>query len=200
MKVVVALTGASGLVYGLRLLQVLRELGHYVIGVYTSAAVEVAKHECLGTDFVKVVGRFADEVYSDFDLWAPISSSSNMPDAGVVIPCSLHTLSEVARGGNSGLVARVANNLLRLKRPLVLVIRETPLSLPDLRNMVAASEAGAIILPASPAFYIKPSSVEEMIDFIVGKVLDALGVEHGLYRRWGAINRRGPDPCARHIS
>ncbi len=197
MKVVVALTGASGLVYGLRLLQVLRELGHPVIAVYTTAAVEVAKHECLGIDFIEVVKKFADEVYSDSDLWAPISSSSNTPDAGVVIPCSLHTLSEVARGGNSGLVARVTNNLLRLRRPLILVVRETPLSLPDLRNMVAASEAGAIIMPASPAFYIRPSSVEEMIDFIVGKVLDALGIEHGLYRRWGAINRRGPDPCAR---
>lgn len=199
MKVVVALTGASGLVYGLRLLQVLQKLGHPVTAVYTPAAVEVAKHECLGTNFIEVVEKFADEVYSDSDLWAPISSSSNIPDAGVVIPCSLHTLSEVARGGNRGLVARVANNLLRLRRPLVLVVRETPLSLPDLRNMVTASEAGAIILPASPAFYTRPSSVEEMIDFIVGKVLDVLGVKHDLYRRWGAISRKGPDPCA-HIS
>lgn len=197
MKVVVALTGASGLVYGLRLLQVLKELGHSSIAVYTSAAVEVAKHECLGTNFVEVIGGYADAVYSDTDLWAPISSSSNVPDAGVVIPCSLHTLSEIARGGNSGLVARVANNILRLRRPLVLVVRETPLSLPDLRNMVAASEAGATILPASPAFYVMPSSVGEMIDFIVGKVLDVLGVEHELYKRWGKISRRGPDPCAR---
>ncbi len=197
MKVVVALTGASGLVYGVRLLQALRELGHYVIAVYTSAAVEVAKHECLGKGFVEKLKELAHEVYSDSDLWAPISSSSNVPDAGVVIPCSLHTLSEIARGGNNGLVSRVANNLLRLRHPLVLVVRETPLSLPDLRNMVAASEAGATVLPASPAFYTRPSSVEEIIDFIVGKVLDALGIKHSLYKRWGTISQRGPDPCDR---
>ena len=197
MKVVVALTGASGLVYGLRLLHVLNKLGHTTIAVYTEAAVEVAKHECLGDEFVDVLRRIAREVYSDSDLRAPISSSSNTPDAGVVAPCSLHMLSEIARGGNNGLVARVSNNLLRMKRPLILVVRETPLSLPDLKNMVAASEAGAVILPASPAFYTGPSTVGDLIDFVVGKVLDVLGIEHGLYERWGGISRRFPDPCAR---
>jgi len=198
MKVAVALTGASGLVYGIRLLHVLRELGHETVAIYTDAALRVADHECLGKRFVDMLKEVADESYSNTELWAPISSSSNTPDAGVIIPCSLHTLSEIARGGNSGLVARVANNLLRLRRPLILVIRETPLSLPDLRNMVAVAEAGAVVLPASPAFYTMPSKIEDIVNFIVGKVLDVLGINHNLYPRWGSISRRDPDPCA-HI-
>jgi 4-hydroxy-3-polyprenylbenzoate decarboxylase len=116
---------------------------------------------------------------------APIASSSRAPEAMVVAPCSMKTLSAVAHGYADDLIVRVAGIMLRLGRPLVLMPRETPLSLPAIENMRLARLAGAVILPPVVAYYPHPQTIDEVTDFFVGKVLDVLGLEHGLYRRWG---------------
>jgi len=119
------------------------------------------------------------------DLTAPIASSSRAPQAMVVAPCSTRTLSAIAHGYSSDLIVRTADVMLRMGRPLVLLPRETPLSLPAIENMRLARLAGAILLPPMIAYYPQPRSVDDVTDFIVGKVLDVLGLEHALYRRWG---------------
>ncbi len=137
-----------------------------------------------GVELREALERYAERVYSDEEIEAPIASSSNAPDAVVVVPCSQAMLAKIAHGFAEGLAARVALTALRLRRPLVLVIRETPLTIIDALNMFLAALAGAVLLPASPGFYHKPRSVEDMVDFIVGKVLDVLGLKHDLYERW----------------
>ncbi len=132
----------------------------------------------------KALEKYAERVYSDEEIEAPIASSSNAPDAVVVAPCSQAMLAKIAHGLAEGLAARVALVALRLRRPLVLVIRETPLALIDAFNMFLAALSGATLLPASPGFYHKPKSIDDLIDFVVGKVLDVLGLKHELYERW----------------
>jgi len=174
--VIVAITGASGAVMALRLLQ---ELGdHQVDLIVTEAAQMVIRHE-LGQPHFPASRRFAPN-----QLDAPIASSSCPVDAMVVIPCSMKTLAAIAHGYADNLVTRAAENVLRTRKKLVLVPRETPLSLAAIENMRAAALAGAIILPPVMAYYFQPQSVDEVTDFFVGKVLDALGLPHELYRRW----------------
>ncbi len=180
------ITGASGVVYGVRLAEVLREKGYAVSCVITENAALIAKHE-VGMNLREKLQEIGCKVYLDNDLAADIASSSVPVDACVVAPCSLKTLAAIASGFADNLVARSAINALRMRRPLILVVRETPLSLVDLENMVRAARAGAVILPACPAFYHKPRSVKDMVDFVVGKVLDVLGIEHSLYRRWEGL-------------
>jgi 4-hydroxy-3-polyprenylbenzoate decarboxylase len=119
------------------------------------------------------------------DLAAPIASSSRAPDAMVVAPCSMKTLSAIAHGYAADLIVRTAEIMLRMARPLILMPRETPLSLPAIENMRLAKLAGAIILPPMVAYYPRPQTVDDITDFFAGKVLDLLALEHGLYRRWG---------------
>jgi 4-hydroxy-3-polyprenylbenzoate decarboxylase len=135
----------------------------------------------LGSD----VRLLATHRWAPNDLAAPIASSSRAPEAMVVAPCSMKTLSAVAHGYTSNLIVRAAEIMLRLGRPLVLMPRETPLSLPAIENMRLAKQAGAAILPPVVAYYPRPQTVDEVTDFFVGKVLDLLGLEHNLYRRWG---------------
>ncbi len=161
--------------------------GIRVDAVYTPNAALVARHE-LGSDIESALRRAgASRVYSSEQIDAPYASSSRTPDAMVVAPCSLRTLAAVACGLADNLLTRAALNTLRMRRPLILVVRETPIGVADARNMLAAAEAGAVILPASPAFYHRPRTVMDMVDYIVGKILDVLGVEHNLYERWGPI-------------
>lgn len=183
-RVLVAVTGASGIVYGVRLVQVLLEKGVEVDAVVTEAARRVSLAE-EGYDVAERIRSMGVRVYGERDLDAPYASSSRAPDAMVVAPCSTRTLAAIAMGLADNLVTRAALAVLRLRRPLVLVVRETPLGLAELENMVRAARAGAVILPASPAFYHRPRTVMDMVDFVVGKVLDVLGIEHSLYRRWG---------------
>jgi len=180
----VAVTGASGVIYGIKLIEELKKLGLKVVAIYTKAACLIARYE-LHKDLVALLNSIADRVYSEEDLSAPIASSSNTVDAMVIAPCSLNTLAKIACGIQDNLVTRVASCMLRLKRKLILVIRETPLSSIDLLNAVKVSLAGALVMPASPAFYHEPKTIDDLVKFIVGKVLDALGLEHSLYKRWG---------------
>ena len=177
MKVLVAVTGASGIVYGARLIEELKAKGHEVYAVHSEGAVEVAKHE--GAELPK-----AD--FSEKDLAAPPASGSHPFDAMVVAPCSLRSLGEIANGIGSTLPTRAAEVMLKERRKLILVVRETPLSLIAIENMRRVTLAGGIVLPACPGFYSKAEKVEDLVDFVVGKVLDQLGVGHELFRRWKA--------------
>ena len=181
MELVVAITGASGAIIGVRLLQVLAEqAGHRVHLLVSRAAEAVMAHELPAGIELPATHRWAAD-----DLTAPIASSSRAPQAMVVAPCSTRTLSAIAHGYASDLIVRTADVMLRMGRPLILLPRETPLSLPAIENMRLARLAGAILLPPVIAYYPQPRNVDDITDFIVGKVLDVLGLEHTLYRRWG---------------
>jgi flavin prenyltransferase len=196
---VVAFTGASGAPYGVRLVEVLLRAGREVHLTISPAAVEVIEQELehtvrLGAEEFDARGLFGDRTdgldltrlhYHHFrDFRAGIASGSFLTGGMVICPCSLGTLASVAHGISENLIHRAADVHLKERRKLVLVPRETPLGLIPLRNMVAVTEAGAVVLPAMPAFYTRPRSVEDMVDFVVGRVCDQLGVETGLTRRW----------------
>ena len=182
MEIIVGISGASGVQYGIRLLQVLRQKGCTTHLVITDSAAKIIEVE---TDRLKKdVEELADHVYQPRDFAAPFASGSYLFDAMVIIPCSMGTLSAVACGSSDTLIARAADVCLKEKRRLIMVTRETPLSLVQLRNMVAAAEAGAVILPACPAFYSRPKNLDDLVDVLVGRVLDLLGVDNDLYRRW----------------
>src|SRR5437773_5771371 len=193
---VLAMTGASGSPYGVRLLEVLLRAGRTVHLVISPAAREVMERE-LGVlidlihfDPAAIVGapdvRLSQLQYHHFrDFSAGIASGSFLTGGMVVCPCSSGTAAAIAHGLSENLIHRAADVHLKERRKLVLVPRETPLGLVQLRNLTACVEAGAVVLPASPAFYTRPRSIAEMIDFVVGRVCDQLGVEHHLFDRWG---------------
>lgn len=189
MEIVVAISGASGVQYGVRLLQVLKAKGCVVHLVMTDSARKIMEVEtALNPEDVEMM---ADCVYAPYDFTAPIASGSHLFDAMAIAPCSMGTLAGVATGSSSTLITRAADVCLKERRKLILVPRETPLSLVQLKNMVHAAEAGAVILPASPAFYSRPKTLDDLVDVLVGRILDLLGLTHDLYRRWGgnAYNR-----------
>ena len=203
---VVAMTGASGAPYALRLLEVLQKTGQTFHLVISPAAVEVLHQE---TDRRIQLDRFrltdlvgpldplqAQRIhYHDYrDFQAGIASGS-FPTGGMVIcPCSMGTVAAIAHGLSQNLIHRAADVHLKERRPLVLVPRETPLHLIQLRNLAACAEAGATVLPAMPAFYTRPQSLTDQIDFIVGRICDQLGIAHQLFPRWGAAEspKTGP--------
>lgn len=184
MKIAVAITGASGVLYGIRLLEVLKnysEVESYLI--ISRNAKEIIKIESNKT--IEEIKQLAHHFYEEDELLAPIASGSFQLHAMVIIPCSMKTLAAIANGFADNLITRAADVCLKEGRKLILVIRETPLSAMHIENMLKAKKAGAIIMPASPAFYIKYEKVEDLIDFIAGRVLDLLQLEHRLYKRWG---------------
>jgi 4-hydroxy-3-polyprenylbenzoate decarboxylase len=195
-RILVALTGASGSVYGLRLVEQLSLSGINVTFTASCSGTEVCREETgldLSGDLDKATQRLyahlevdtgIDMVHPD-DLFCPAASGSAAPDAMVIAPCSMGTLARIACGISGNLIERAADVMLKERRTLLLLPRETPLSEIHLENMLKLSRAGARIIPAMPGFYHKPQSVIEMVDFVVGKLLDQLGVEHELYRRWG---------------
>jgi 4-hydroxy-3-polyprenylbenzoate decarboxylase len=196
-RLVVALSGASGAIYGIRLLQVLQAVAevetHLVV---TPAAGQTISLE---TDWtVRDVERLADVVHRYRDVTASISSGSFETMGMVVIPCSMDTLSQIASSSGGNLVARAADVTLKERRRLVLVTRETPLHLGHLRLMVQVTETGAIVMPPMPAWYHRPSSIEDLVDQTVNRVLDQLGIrlERDLFRRWSGPGRAGPEPVA----
>ena len=181
MRFIIAVTGASGSILGKRLLWFLKENGHEVHLVISESAKKVIKYE-LGN--VKEMEKAADFLYSEDDMESRIASSSYRIDAMVIIPCSMKTLSAIANGFSDNLVARSAENFLKLGKKLVVVPRDTPLTLAAIENMRKLKLAGAIILPPNMAYYYKPKTVDDVTNFFVGKVLDSLGIEHDLYRKW----------------
>jgi len=192
---VIAITGASGVVYGLRAVEELSKRFSVDV-IVTREALKVSEYECLpGEELLGRLRSMASNLYMEDEIDAPPSSTSYLVKArGVAVaPCSLTTLAKIASGIADNLVTRTAINALRIRKPLVLVVRETPLGVTELRNMLAAAEAGAIVLPASPGFYTNPSTIEEVVDFVVGKILDMLGVEHEVYKRW--TGSRGSTPA-----
>ncbi len=189
MRIFVGITGASGVIYGVRLLQLLREVGDIEVHLSASrTAWRIIKYE-IGADKEDVV-RLADYYWDEDDMEAPPASGSFRIDAVAVVPCSTKTLAAIANGITTNLITRAAEVALKERRRLVLVIRESPLSLVHIKNMELAASAGAIIMPAAPPFYHKPKTLEELIDFFVGRILDALGVNHDLIKRWGVDRLR----------
>lgn len=182
MRLVVAITGCSGVAYGVRMLEVCRQLGIETDLIVSQQAERILELE-LGKS-VEEVRKLATRSHPPEDLEAPLTSGSTRTDGMVIIPCSMKTLGAIASGVAADLISRAADVTLKEGRPLVLVPRETPLNLIHLENMTKLKRAGAVILPAMPAFYHKPKQISDMIDFVVGRVLDVLRVEHQLYRRW----------------
>ncbi|QND84051.1 flavin prenyltransferase UbiX [Chromobacterium vaccinii] len=196
--VTVALTGASGLPYGLRLIEALLAAGARVWVLYSQAAQVVAKQEMqltlpsrpaemkawLQARYPAGDGQL--EVYGREEWFAPAASGSNPPDAMVVCPCSMGTLAAIRHGMSDNLIERAADVCIKEQRKLVLVPRETPLSAIHLENMLDLARLGVVILPPAPGFYTHPKSVDDMVDFVVSRILDQLGVEQTLTPRWGA--------------
>jgi 4-hydroxy-3-polyprenylbenzoate decarboxylase len=181
MRLIVGLSGASGIVYGIRLLQVLREKNVQTELVMTLTAKRIVELE---TDCeVEEIPALATRVHGIDDLEAPISSGGYLTDGMIVAPCSMKTLAGIACGYSANLLLRVADVTLKEKRPLVLVPRETPLNIVHLENMLQLARIGVTILPAMPAFYHRPQTIDQLTDFVVGKVLDVLHIEHNLCRR-----------------
>jgi flavin prenyltransferase len=181
----VGLSGGSGLIYGVRLLEVLKQSKVEAHLIMSTAAKETL---VLETPYkVSYVESLASRVYRFNDIAAPPASGSFRTEGMVIIPCSMKSLAGVATGYSDNLLLRAAEVTLKERRPLVLVPRETPLSTVHLENMLRAARNGAIILPAMPGFYNRPETVSELVDHLVGKVLDVLNIEHDLYTRW-----RGP--------
>jgi 4-hydroxy-3-polyprenylbenzoate decarboxylase len=182
LRLIVAITGASGVVYGKRLLEVLREKRIETHLIISEAAEKVIKHELDATK--RELEKLASHVYDADDLTAPVVSGSFKTDGMVIIPCSMKTLAGIAHGYSDNLILRAADVTLKEKRKLILVPRETPLSVVHLRNMLDLASQGVAIMPAMPAYYHKPKKMEDLIDFIVGKVLDLLKINHELFERW----------------
>jgi 4-hydroxy-3-polyprenylbenzoate decarboxylase len=182
---VIGISGASGVCYGIRLIEVLGEAGCMIHLVMTEAAENIIEIET-DTD-PSEVAAMADRVYSPRDFTAPIASGSHRFDAMVVAPCSMRTLAGIASGLSDTLITRTADVCLKERRKLIVLPRESPLGLIHLRNMVTVTEAGATVLPPCPGFYPKPRSLEEIVDVVVGRVLDVLGVDHRLYDRWEGL-------------
>jgi flavin prenyltransferase len=188
-RLIVGISGASGVIYGVRLLEILRRHPIEIHLVMTKAAELTLAYET-GLKLAKVQS-LAHIHHPINDLGAAIASGSFKTLGMIVAPCSIRSLSEIATGVTSHLLTRAADVVLKERRRLVLMLRETPLHAGHLRAMLAATEMGAIIAPPVPAFYAKPASLEEMVDHTLGRVLDLFGIEAGTVRRWG---ERAGDP------
>ncbi|RLE47471.1 MAG: aromatic acid decarboxylase [Candidatus Methanomethylicota archaeon] len=185
MELIVAITGASGVIYGIRLLEELKKRDiktHLIMTENAKINIEVETSYDVG-DVKKMAYRY----YEEKDMTAPIASGSYRVNGMVVMPCSMKTLSAIANGFEVNLVCRAAGVALKERRPLLLVIRETPLNLVHIENMLKVARAGAIIMPASPPFYVKPRTVDDLVKAMVGRVMDMLGISHELYDRWKGL-------------
>jgi len=191
-RLIVGLSGASGIIYGVRLLESLQNLPVETHLVMSKSAEVTLAHE---TDLkVSSVQALADVWYPASDMGAAISSGSFRTLGMVVTPCSMRSLAEIAGGVTTSLLTRAADVVLKERRRLVLMVRETPLHSGHLRNMLTVSEMGAIIAPPVPAFYARPANIDEMIDQTVGRVLDLFGLESDQVRRWGEPAADGGTP------
>jgi flavin prenyltransferase len=193
-RIIVGISGASGAAYGIRLLEALRELGVETHLVMTrSARLTMSYETSLKPVDVEALAAFH---HRNEDMAASISSGSFRTLGMVVAPCSIRSLSEISTGVTSGLLTRAADVVLKERRRLVLMVRETPLHLGHLRSMAQVTEIGAIVMPPVPALYNRPQSVADIVDHSVGRVLDLFGIENTLVRRWGEADSGAADPAA----
>jgi flavin prenyltransferase len=179
---VVGITGGSGVIYGIRLLEVLHELDIETHLIISKAAKETIVLETERK--IREVESLASKVHAINDIASTLASGSSPTDGMVIIPCSMKTLAGVASGYSDNLILRAADVTLKERRPLILVPRETPLSRIHIENMLKVNTAGGIIVPAMPGFYSRPKVIDELVDQLVGKVLDLLRIQHSLYERW----------------
>lgn len=187
-KIIVGISGASGAVYGIRMLEILREIGvetHLVIS--KAAKITIAQE----TEYkIQQVADLADYSYNIDDIAAKISSGSFKTCGMVIIPCSMKTMAEIATGCTTNLISRAADVILKERRKLVLSVRETPFNLVHLRNMVSLTEMGAIIAPPLAAFYPKPQTLDDIINHNIGRILDLFDIEANLVKRWEGVGSR----------
>jgi flavin prenyltransferase len=185
-RIVVAMSGASGAVYGARLIEVLAGVSDIELHAIISAGAGATIRYELGEDPADIAA-LADYVHDEKDLAAPLASGTFLTDAMVVAPCSIRSLSAIANSANDSLLVRAADVHLKERRRLVLVVRETPLHEGHLRLMTLATRAGAVILPPVPGFYVRPTTVAELVDHTIGKILDSIGIAHDLSPRWSGL-------------
>ena len=189
MLLIVGITGASGVIYGIRLLEVLsthKEVETHLI--ISEAGAEIIKHE---TDWeLKKVRALADVCYDVGDIGSRLASGSFQRDGMVIAPCSMKTLSALANSYTDNLITRSADIALKERKRLVLLAREAPLHLGHLRNMVKLTEMGAVIFPPVPAFYHKPQTIQDLVDYTIGRVLDIFDIKHNLLPRWSGLDSR----------
>ncbi|MEW6278484.1 MAG: UbiX family flavin prenyltransferase [Candidatus Eremiobacterota bacterium] len=196
-RIVVGISGSSSPVYGVRLLEVLRLRGQEELHLILSrSAHHTLRHELPEWSLEKVEA-LAHVCHSPENLAAPVASGSYLTRAMVVAPCSMRSLAGIAHSLSDNLLLRAADVHLKERRPLILVPRETPLHLGHLRNMVSATEMGAVVLPPMAAFYHRPRTVMDVVDHTVGKILDQLGIPHDLFQRWGTTSEGGAWPSPR---
>jgi len=185
-RLIIAITGATGAVYGVRLLQELQKIKTVETHLVVSDAASLTLHQETGLQR-REVEALADVVYKPRDIGAAIASGSFLSDGMIVAPCSMKTLASVAHGLSDNLIARAADVVLKERRRLVLMVRETPFNLAHLRNMTTVTEMGGVIFPPLPSFYHNPQSIAEMVDHTVGRVLDLFAIEHALTPRWAGM-------------
>ena len=182
MRVVVGITGASGSIYGLKLIETLKNLGHEVFVVVTESGVDVIRHECDTT--MEDIAAVADQIFDIHNIGAPIASGSFRADAMVIAPCSMNTCGSLANGITNNLLLRAADVMLKEGRKLVIVPRETPMHPGHLENLLKLARLGAVILPASPGYYHRPDTIMDLVNMLVGKICDSLGIDNNLFQRW----------------
>lgn len=192
-RIVVGITGATGAIYGIRILAILRQLNIETHLVMSKWAIATLKYETATT--ADEICRLASKVYSFKDVAAPIASGSFLHDGMIIVPCSMKTLAAVRTGICDDLIARAADVSLKEGRRLMLVVRETPLSDIHLNNMLFLRQAGATIFPPVPAFYNRPQSLEEMVDQSAGRILDCLGIHTDGFRRWNGFEKDHGHVC-----
>ncbi|OGA41800.1 MAG: 3-octaprenyl-4-hydroxybenzoate carboxy-lyase [Betaproteobacteria bacterium RIFCSPLOWO2_12_FULL_62_13] len=191
-RLIVAITGATGSIYGVRILEALRKIGGWETHLVVSDAGALNAWQDHGLTR-KDIGKLADVVHNVRDIGASIASGSFITHGMVIAPCSMRTLAGVAHGFSDNLVTRAADVILKERRRLVLLPREAPLHLVHLRNMVAVTEMGGIIFPPVPAFYGHAKSIDDLVNHTVGRVLDLYGVQHETIKRWQGMNTKLPD-------
>ncbi|WP_037353140.1 UbiX family flavin prenyltransferase [Selenomonas sp. FC4001] len=182
MKLVVGITGASGSIYALRLIEVLRQAGHEVHAVVTDSGWQVLDYEC-GVSREALAKRVA-VLYDNDNVGAAIASGSFRADAMVVLPCSMKTAASIAHSMSDNLLTRAADVMLKEGRKLILVPRETPMHAIHLENLLKLAQLGVRIMPAAPGFYHRPKTIEDLVDMLVGKICDQLGLDTDLFARW----------------
>ena len=185
LRLVLGISGASGVIYGLRTLEILHSLKietHVVVSQWGEKNIEIETDKT-----IEYVRSLATALYGNDSLAAPISSGSFLHSGMIIVPCSMKTLASIANGYDETLISRAAGVTLKESRLLVVVPRETPLSRIHLQNMLRLAEAGAVIMPAMPGFYHKPTSLQDLVDHLVSKIIDQFNIRNNLSRRWGNV-------------